>query len=98
MDELFFEISKSSSKKKIYFFSIYPLGNNKNYLKRVIVINDYIKLQCSKFNYNYLNVYDFLINENGFLDRIFSDDGLHLNIIGQNLISRIIEKHSVCND
>lgn len=98
LDKLFFQISKSSSKKNIYFFSIYPFGKNRNDLKKVIVTNNYIKLQCSKFNYNYLNVYDFLKNENGFLDRRFSDDGLHLNIIGQNLISRILDKYSVCND
>ena len=98
LDELFFEISKFSSQKNISFFSIYPFGQNRNNAESTIHTNKYIEFLCSKFNFNYLNIYDSLINQGGFLDCNFSSDGLHLNIVGQNLISRILNENSVCKN
>lgn len=84
---------------KIYIESIYPINNNiqnsaaKNKDNATIdKINTRLKKLCQKEGYTYINIYDRLLDNDGYLNRNFTYDGLHINDAGYEIVTEEIRK------
>ena len=94
------ESIKSNRKKtKIYIESIYPvnvdLDTTRNMVgyrenETIIEVNKEIEKYCRENNYIYINMYDELIDEDGNLNKKYTDDGLHPNSLGYAKITRVL--------
>lgn len=80
------EISKHDQEINIYIQSIYPVNSQiENSLsvhkdnKKIIEINNKLKEFSEKNNIKYIDIYESLIDEDGNLNPIYTQDGLHLN-------------------
>lgn len=103
------EIGKKSPNCKIYIESIYPVNDdwrikyNNDVPKidelktKIIHTNDKIKELCEEKNYNYVDIYSSLIDENNELDKKYTDDGLHPNTEGYEIITEKIEEKIIEN-
>ena len=80
---------------EIYVLSIYPM-NEGWYVyvpsDEIIGINNQIKEYCENNNLQYVDIYSHLINSDNKLDGKYSDDGLHPNEAGYNLITDILNE------
>jgi lysophospholipase L1-like esterase len=87
---LFNSLKKYSKHSNITIISLYPLGRNKYIKSNLNILNNYLREQCLKFNFNFLDVYNHLEDRTGFLNKNFSEDGIHLNYNGQMCIAESI--------
>lgn len=85
---------------KIFVESIYPVNNTIKGTpsigrdnNKIIKINDYLKKQSKKYNYEYIDIYSHLKDENDNLSIEYTEDGLHLNASGYDVITNILKKH-----
>lgn len=58
----------------------------------VVKINQKLKNYCEDKNINYLDLYNELLGEDGIINPIYCDDGIHPNVIGYKLIIDSISK------
>ena len=85
---------------KIYVESIYPVnkGLDKNAVKnrdndRIVELNKKINNAIKSIDYvEYINIYDELVYKNN-LNEEYSDDGLHLNDKGYEIVTNIIKRY-----
>ena len=81
---------------KIYIQSIYPVNKEDNQKeneienKEIKEVNQKIKKICKKHNVTYIDVYKYLINEEGYLDLQYTKDGLHLNDLGYLKVTKVL--------
>lgn len=104
------QIKVKFPKCKIYIESIYPINyswkKRKNntvpsmdvMISSIIKTNDKIKDICEKYNYQYIDTYTSLIDENNLLKQEYSKDGIHLNDKGYEEVTKIIKQHAFINE
>lgn len=98
------QIKKHNPYCNIYIQSIYPTNDkwkkehndsvpDESILKeKILKINKNIKKYCKENKITYINVHDSLVNKDGYLDNKYTNDGLHPNEKGYEIITKIIKK------
>ena len=93
-------IKENRPKAEIYLESIYPVnygllpklvGIRKN--EEIKKINDELKKYCKKDNCTYINMYDLLTDDDGNFSKDYTDDGLHPNDDGYEVITKELKKY-----
>lgn len=94
------EINESRPQTKIYLESIYPVNKdidedmvNVRDNKDIKKINKELEKYCKDSNCTYLNIYDELINKDGNFDEKYTDDGLHPNDKGYEVVTKELKKY-----
>ena len=88
-----------SPNTKIYYETIYPVNrskrsaNDKRYNEDIKYINSKMKEYCSNSNVTYIDVYSALQDEEGNLKLEYTDDGLHLNEYGYDVVTDILRPY-----
>ena len=94
------EINSNEPQAEIYVESVYPVNddldedmvdvrNNDD----IMDINEKIEKYCDDNNYTYINMYDKLLDDDGNFNEEFTDDGLHPNSRGYEVITEEIKKY-----
>ena len=74
--------------KKIIVISLLP--TDREYINQKIkVFNEWLK---EKYSNEYLNLYQYLIDENLEINRIYTTDGIHLNHKGYEIFNKILDE------
>ncbi len=63
--------------------------------EEIILINQEIYKYCIKFNFTWIDLYTEFITDEGYLKDIYTDDGLHLNDAGYDLLANILRKYGL---
>lgn len=104
IDEIVKEIKEKLPNTKIYIESIYPVNddwrNDHDYRVKestivnntIVETNELLKEYCSNNKIKYIDVYSSLL-ENNELNREYSDDGLHPNDNGYEVVTKILKKY-----
>lgn len=87
----FINIIISSGSSKLIVQSIYPT-KYPNRSEKILFVNEKIKKYCNNIGVEYLDLHSLLIDEGGLLDTKYSEDGIHPNELGYNVISNEINK------
>lgn len=96
IDKIASQIRENFQYCDIYIESIYPMNKKwENYveLQDIKNVNKKIKKLCKKNNYIYVDVFTSLLNEEEQLNLEYTDDGLHPNEKGYEIITEIIKKN-----
>jgi lysophospholipase L1-like esterase len=89
---LFDKLEKYKGNINIYFFSILPSSDSGGRTNdRIKKVNNFIKNQCLKRGYRYIDLYKIFIY-NGIINPLYTTDGVHLNVIGYNKWISIIKE------
>lgn len=92
-------IKNNRKKTKIYIESIYPVNVDSDSTRNmvgyrenetIIEVNKEIEEYCRENNYIYINMYDELTDEDGNLNKKYTNDGLHPNSLGYAKITRVL--------
>lgn len=84
------KILNDSKRTKVYVQSILPYNPNvgdqfqghKSKQKEVIIANETLREMAKEYKLTYIDIYSSFSNEKGELIAIYTDDGLHLNQLG----------------
>ena len=99
------EIKQKLPNTKIYIESIYPVNNtwknsyddrvkDENEVNaRIVETNKLLKQYCLDNEYKYINVHSSLVDNNNNLNSDYSNDGLHPNDNGYEVITKILKKY-----
>ncbi|MBQ7137131.1 MAG: SGNH/GDSL hydrolase family protein [Bacilli bacterium] len=81
----------NSGAERLLVQSIYPtdLHNRK---EKIIFVNNKIESYCNNVGIEYLDLHSILQDDEGLLDKKYSDDGIHPNELGYNVIADKINK------
>lgn len=105
IDEIVCEIRKKLPNTKINIESIYPVNNewkdnHDNRVKESSEVNETIRKTndlledyCKENDIKFIDVYSSLLNEDNELNSEYSDDGLHPNDAGYEVITKILKKY-----
>lgn len=100
IENIIVKIQKKRPYTKIYVESVYPLGkkpDSKSMQKvkndKIIELNKGIKKICNKHNLTYINVHDGLVDEDGYMKKKYSEDGVHPNGLGYYKVTTILKKY-----
>lgn len=93
------EINSNEPHSEIYVESVYPVNDNLDEdmvdvrnNDDIMEINEKIKKYCEDNGYTYINMYDKLLDEDGNFNEEYTDDGLHPNSRGYEVITDEIKK------
>ena len=96
------EINKNQPMVELYFVSVIPqnkdlesytqLNVDKNN-NTILTINEEIKKLCDEFGCTYIDLHSNLIDENGYLRKELSDDGIHLNANGFEIWTNLLKPY-----
>lgn len=99
---IFDEIKKNQPTVDVFVMSIIPQNKDiekaagidvtKNN-KTIKYLNSEIKNLCGEYGYSFLEFYDLLLDEEGYLDKEYSDDGLHLNAAGFEIWTEVLKPY-----
>lgn len=99
---IFDEIKKNQPTVDVFVMSIIPQNKDiekaagidvtKNN-KTIKYLNSEIKNLCGEYGYSFLEIYDLLLDEEGYLDKEYSDDGLHLNAAGFEIWTGVLKPY-----
>lgn len=83
---------------KVYYETIYPINSNikkqgKRTNKDIKYINEKMKEYCESNDIIYLDVYSLLIDEDGNLNEEYTEDGLHLNDKGYEVVTNCLQPY-----
>ena len=96
------EIKKNQPTVELYFVSVIPqnevfqessgldVTKNNETIKN---INKEIKNLCDEYGYTYVDIFFNLLDEEGYLHKDMSDDGLHLNSNGFEVWTSLLKPH-----
>lgn len=88
-DKLTDKVSKN--KRRILILSLAPLGKNRQIDFSIIKkINEKVVTFCNKKGITFVDIFTPLVDENNYMNKKFSDDGLHPNIYGYKIIENQI--------
>ena len=99
--EIVEEIYNKLPNVKLYCMSVIPQNKDMeeyapvsvdNNIKKINDINSEIQNLSLEFGFAYLDLYPLLLDENGYLDEKYSDDGLHLNHNGFVVWSNLVKE------
>jgi len=78
-----YTLKRYSPQTEIHLLSVLPVNETiKNYdIKNADIkeLNKLIKEFCNRFNFNYIDLYDVLLDKESNLNKEFTTDGLHIN-------------------
>lgn len=85
-------------KTKVYIQSMLPVNNVdfrgfKASNQEIIWLNQQIEKMANEFNYQYLDLSSYFINDQGELDTRYTDDGVHLTVQGYVLWRDLVQNH-----
>ena len=96
------EINKNQPMVELYFVSVIPknkdlegytdLDVDKNN-KTILMINEEIQKLCNEFGCTYIDLHSNLLDENGYLRKNLSDDGIHLNANGFEIWTSLLKPY-----
>ena len=98
------DIKNKFPKSTIYIQSIYPVNSTwKEYasedspsldemISRIKEVNKKIEVYCKNNNFEYIDVYSSLIDNDGVLKNSYTVDGIHLSDEGYRIVTYIIKK------
>ena len=96
------EIKETQPEVELYFMSIIPqnkdleaasgLDVTKNN-KTITYINEEIKKLCAEYGHTYIDLYPALLDDEGYLRKDLSDDGLHLNANGYEIWTSLLKPY-----
>ena len=93
------DIKTQNNKTNIYIQSVYPVNaeveNTASLYKdnnKIIEVNKKLKEYTEESDVKYVDIYDKLLSEDGKLDEIYTQDGLHLNDKAYEIITNEIIK------
>ena len=87
-DEIFAKCYKA--KQKMIFCSIMPVGVDDCQNPCIRRANEYIKVLCKKYNYDYADYYSAMVDKNGLLIDVTFGDQLHPHVDGYNIMAETI--------
>jgi lysophospholipase L1-like esterase len=95
------KILKDSKRTKLYIQSVLPYNPNigdrfkghKSKQKEVIIVNEILRDLAKEYKLTYIDIYISFSNEKGELKAIYTDDGLHLNQLGNEHWKESISKY-----
>ena len=99
---IFDKIKKNQPTVDMYVMSIIPQNEDIREVAEIDVtknnqtikyLNSEIKKLCNEYGYNFLEIYDLLLDNEGYLNREYSDDGLHLNANGFKIWTEILKPY-----
>lgn len=100
IEKIISEINGNKPQAEIYVESIYPVNDNLDEdmvnvrdNDDIIEINKQVKKYCTDNGYTYINMYDKLLDEDGNFSEKYTDDGLHPNENGYEIITKEIKKY-----
>ena len=96
------EIKKNQPTVELYFMSVIP--QNKDFEKSagldvtknnqtIQYINQEIQKLCHEYGHTYIDLYPHLLDEDGYLRKDLSDDGLHLNANGYAIWTSLLKPY-----
>ena len=98
--EIITNIKTNKPDADIYIESIFPINKKikKGLIKvkdndNVIEVNRMLKKYCNEKGYTYINIYNKLLDEDGNFSEEFTDDGLHPNEKGYEIITKVLKKY-----
>lgn len=97
------QIKENLPNCEIYIQSIYPINEDceknfgiisdyKSLNNKIIEDNKKIKDLCNKKGYTYIDMF-FMLENNKFFDKVYTDDGLHPNENGYKTITNVLKKY-----
>ena len=96
------EINRNQPMVELYFVSVIPqnkdlegytdLDVDKNN-KTILMINEEIQKLCNEFGCTYIDLHSSLLDDNGYLRKEFSDDGIHLNANGFEVWTNLLKPY-----
>ena len=96
------EINRNQPMVELYFMSVIPqnkdlesytqLDVDKNN-KTILTINEEIRKLCDEFGCTYVDLHSSLLDDNGYLRKEFSDDGIHLNANGFEVWTNLLKPY-----
>lgn len=95
IDVILKKIKQNLPNCEIYVESIYPMNEDWSVYvdsETIQSVNKKIKKYASENNYTYIDVYSKLIDEDEKLKKEYSNDGLHPNENGYEVITKIVKK------
>lgn len=100
IEKIISEIKDNKPQVEIYVESIYPVNDNldeemvsNRNNDDIMKINEKIKKYCDENNYTYINMYDKLLDDDGNFSEEYTDDGLHPNENGYEIITKELKKY-----
>jgi lysophospholipase L1-like esterase len=91
------KIKSDSPESKIYLQSVLPVnelvGEPKTTNKKINELNTKIQIICDQFDIPFLNIFACLVDNEGRLDKKYTEDGLHINGKGYLAWKSLIEYH-----
>lgn len=96
------EIRNNQPTVELYFMSVIPQNkdlesyseldvdkNNAN----ILIVNEEIRKLCQEYGHTYIDLHAHLLDENGYLRKECSDDGLHLNAGGFEIWTALLKPY-----
>ena len=100
IEKIISEINANKPQTEIYVESIYPVNDNINEdmvsnrnNKDIMKINNKIKKYCEYNSCTYINMYDKLLDDDKNFNEKYTDDGLHPNSKGYEVITKELKKY-----
>ena len=100
IEKIISEINNNEPQAEIYVESIYPVNDNLNEdmvnvrnNEDIMEINEKIKAYCEANDCTYINIYDILLDDDGNFNEKYTDDGLHPNSRGYEVITEELKKY-----
>lgn len=94
------EINSNKPQAEIYVEGVYPVNDNLDgdmvdvrNNDDIMDINEKIKKYCDDNDYTYINMYDKLLDDDGNFNEEYTDDGLHPNGKGYEVITEELKKY-----
>lgn len=81
----------NNGNSKLLVQSIYPTKYPER-VNHIKIVNEHLEAYCDELGIAYLDLYSLLIDENELFDIKYSDDGIHPNELGYNIIANEINK------
>lgn len=94
------QIKKNRPAATIRVISIYPVNydlrkidKKVNKLDSINRLNESLKIYCKNNSLVYIDMYSKLVDDKGYLDKKYTEDGLHLNDEGYEVVTSVLMKY-----
>lgn len=94
------QIKKNRPAATIRIISIYPVNydlrkidKKVNKLDSINRLNESLKIYCKNNSLVYIDMYSKLVDDKGYLDKKYTEDGLHLNDEGYEVVTSVLMKY-----
>lgn len=97
--KIIFMIREKDPNIKIYLETIYPINKDKRKEdkrrnnKFISEINKELKKYCESNDVEFIDIYSYLVDENDTLKSEYTEDGLHLNDLGYEMVTSILKPY-----